>query len=247
MAHVPTQNLEGRANPLAGGDDGIRGHGRTHGLARELAASMRDQLVVTLGTMSAWVTSRRKRSPARKAASSISFPPSAPVRLCSHASGLSASLTRDCSGSAVIAPDPSAVQLPGSAIPYTPWRSRTSAPTATALSKRALRTRPAPSAARGPGRTRTAKARSIGSIGSIRADNTPRKNATWRPDRVWYSGARAREISGRACASGQDPSAWRVANALRHSSARPWGNPAEGPISPGIAPATCCRTYADAA
>ena len=80
---------------------------------------MRDQFVVKLGSMAAWVTSRRKRSPVRMAASWISVRPSAPVRLCSHASGLSASLTRGCPGSAAIASDPSAMQPHGSATPYT--------------------------------------------------------------------------------------------------------------------------------
>jgi hypothetical protein len=145
---------------------------------------MRDQFVVKLGSMAAWVTSRRKRSPVRMAASSISVPPSAPVRLCSHASGLSASLTRGCPGSAAIASDPSAMQPHGSATPYHPWRLRRSAPAATALSKRALRARDAPSEARGQRRTRTAKARSIETIRAVRPPIDIR-----RTSRRWSSNA----------------------------------------------------------
>lgn len=51
-------------------------------------------------------------------------------------------------------------------------------------------------------------------------------------------------ITGRACASGQGPSASQAGSAPRRNSERPLDSPAAGPTSRDTAQATCCRPCA---
>src|SRR5205807_6405787 len=70
---------------------------------------------------------------------------------------------------------------------------------------------------------------------------------TWRGPPGSVRGAKGLEFTCGAGAAGRAPSAWRVASALRHSSAPPSDTPQGGSISRGIARGSCCIGCADGA